>query len=126
MFAKITRRHLPLVALACLFSAPSMAQDNAPPQGMGQQPMPAQQPSMPMMGNPYGGMPMMPPRHYGQGMPMQRGGMGGCAQGGKPGHEMRQQRQQMMQAHRKQMEERMARIESLLEQLVEQKQKTAE
>ena len=115
----------------CL-SLGGMAQDMTTAVPMQQPAMPMmgmQQGTMPMMQGQRGGMPMMPgyQRH---GMPMmgqrQPGNqMHGCQHGGKhpmagDGKGMRHKRHEMMQAHHKNMEERLARIETLLQQLVDQ------
>lgn len=110
MFAK-NRLTIALCAvIGALALPPATAEDTA------SQMPPSQQP--PMMGYPGGGMPMMPPHYRGQ-MPM-----GGCAQSGQGGYpgKMRHQRHQMMQAHRQEMEQRLARIEALLQKLVDRQQ----
>ena len=115
-------------------AAPAMQQPKMPMMGIPQGTMPmmqGQQGSMPMMQGQQGGMPMMPGygRHHGMHMQGQPGaGMPGCQHGGKhhmggDGKGMRHQRHEMMQAHHKNMEERLARIEALLQQLVDQQKK---
>ncbi len=132
----ITGLCLPLSGIAQdMSAAPAMQQPTMPMMQMPQGAMPmmqGQQGSMPMMQGQQGGMPMMPGygRHgmhmRGQGQPGT--GMPGCQHGGKQymggdAKGMRHQRHEMMQAHRKDMEERLARIEALLQQLVDQQKK---
>lgn len=109
----------------------------AAPQG---RPMMGNRGQMPMRGYP-GHMPMGPYPGYGPGMPMMphpsrmpmMGGQPGAPMsgdeagasasnnpGGMPGMQMRKERREMMQKHQQAMEERMANIESLLQQLVDQ------
>ena len=133
----ITGLCLPLSALAQgMTAAPAMQQPAMPMMGMPQGTMPmmqGQQGNMPMMQGQQGGMPMMPGYGRHRGMHMQGQGqpganMPGCQHRGKhhmggDGKRMRHQRHEMMQAHRKDMEERLARIEALLQQLVDQQKK---
>ena len=136
----ITGLCLPLAGLAQDTSpTPTTRQPAMPMMGMQQHTMPmmqgqqggmpmmqGQQGGMPMMQGQQGRMPMMPGygRHRmhmpGQGQP--RAGMHGCQHGGKHhmGGDGKGMRHEMMQAHHKNMEERLARIEALLQQLVEQ------
>ena len=97
------------VVVACA-AAPVSAQDTS---GQG---TPA--PQGPMMGYPGGGN-AMTPGYYRGGGPMHD-----CQHMRQGGHKgpMHQQRHQMMQGHRQQMEERLARIEALLQQLVDRQQ----
>ena len=99
-----------ILAASVFVSLPLAAQD-ADPEAAEPMPEPVQQP-MPghMMGNPYG----MPMRGRGPYSPM---AMRGCGHRGQ--HGMKHNRQQGMQNHRKAMEERLQRIEALLQQLVD-------
>jgi len=120
---------MPLSALAQdMTAAPAMQQPAMPMMGMPQGNMPmmqGQQGNMPMMQGQQGGMPMMPGygrhRMHMPGQGQQGAGMYGCQhQMGGAGKGMRHE---MMQAHHKNMEERLARIEALLQQLVDQQKK---
>lgn len=128
---------LTILALCCV--SPAIAQDTPAAPTMSQPGMPMmgmQRGTMPMMQGRQGAMPMMPGcgGRYGMHMPGPGGpgtGMQGCQHdcqhrgkhhGGDAGKGMRHQRHEMMQAHRQAMEERLARIEALLQQLVDRQQ----
>ena len=113
-------------------NAPAMQQPGMPMMGMPQGTMPmmqGQQGGMPMMQGQQGGMPMMPGygrhRMHMPGQGQQGAGMYGCQHDCK--HQMggagKGMRHEMMQAHHKNMEERLARIEALLQKLVDQQKK---
>lgn len=113
------------VGMALPLAASAQGEGGMPPQQAEMQQMGAQQGGMPMMR----GMPMM----YGQqgaGMPPMMGKRhAGCMQSGQGQQggmpmgqmkQMKQQRQAMMQAHMQKMEQHLAAIEGLLQQLVDQ------
>lgn len=127
-----------LMVLALCCAMPALAQDMPAAPTMSQPGMPMmgmQRGTMPMMQGQQGAMPMMPGCGR-PGMHMPRPGgpgarMHGCRHdcqhrgrhhAGGDGKGMRQQRHETMQAHRQAMEERLARIEALLQQLVDRQQ----